>query len=525
MRIITLDSGYKSWGRQGENLATILKMDASCLYAEYPNGMPVVAFARADGSKYLIACEIDDNHIVSVTLTSVDTDISGTVYVELQWMQDDVLKKSITYKGNIEKSIHDIDEPPEVEPSWSQQINQRVGNLNLLNTDNKSSLVAAINELYNVITDVGYYDTLSKIKDYLYEISYTDIDYDYACAYFENHSIDLPIGACSSVRNGNYYGRNFDWLYDNHAEFIVRTSADSGRNNVLGVSGSLTNLTDEFVSSGKKSIQYKMIPFYIVDGINQHGLTVNANVVPADKGTNIAIPTGESELKINSMMLVRYILDNFSTAWDVADYICEHVTVCPYKKLNDMHYELHWMIADMEHTVLLEIVNNKMVATDISNHPYMTNFYLNGATFNADGTVYTPYTQDATHNAVSTNGITENGSGLERWNYIVDHYEPSWTKAGMRTLMDNLKYTKAYTITDPEDIWYTEFVGMYDTTAGTPYAEFAPAISAAKQAYESRTRDNPQLWQSVHSCVYNMQDKILYVIAQEDGQELQFNLA
>ena len=48
---------------------------------------------------------------------------------------------------------------------------------------------------------------LQKIAPYLYYVTYSDWDYADGEKYFERFKPDLDLGACSSIRKGNFYGR------------------------------------------------------------------------------------------------------------------------------------------------------------------------------------------------------------------------------------------------------------------------------------------------------------------------------
>lgn len=126
----------------------------------------------------------------------------------------------------------------------------------------------------------GSYARIMQVEPYLYDIWYDTLDYKYAYDYYSSADAGYGTGACSAVRNGNFFGRNYDWTYDNNAEFIVHTDAEDGRHAVLGTAASIPGLTDEFVRSGTSSILYKLVPFQLVDGINDAGLVINMNVVP-----------------------------------------------------------------------------------------------------------------------------------------------------------------------------------------------------------------------------------------------------
>ena len=60
----------------------------------------------------------------------------------------------------------------------------------------------------------GYYESINKIKQYLYEVNYKDISYQRAFDYYKKASEDTNFGLCSSVKYGKYYGKNFDWFYN-----------------------------------------------------------------------------------------------------------------------------------------------------------------------------------------------------------------------------------------------------------------------------------------------------------------------
>lgn len=359
---------------------------------------------------------------------------------------------------------------------------------------------------------------INPIKDYFYEMCCDGIDYDHAYKYMKEKK---PIigGACSSVRNGNWYGRNLDWTYDENAEFLVRTPNIKGRYASIGIASAISGLTNDFVKSKVDSTLYKIVPFMLADGINEKGLVVNTNVVPKDKGiTSRTVPAVSEEVEICSIMLVRYVLDHFKTAQEAAEYIRDHMAVYMPATLLDMNYETHFMIADENKTYLVEFIGNETVITEMDK-PYMTNFYLEDVVFNQDGKVYTPASEN--HRA-SENNITSNGSGLERYNMIVENYDNSNTKDGMRELMNKLNYTNAYkSSTDP--FWYTEFVGVNNLTVDSDISDYASVVAYCKGLFDNRTR-NGSTWQTNHSVIYDIAQRKAYVIVQEDGKELEYSL-
>lgn len=367
----------------------------------------------------------------------------------------------------------------------------------------------------------SYNIEVTKVNDYLYEYNCPALDYENAYNYFLSKKPEIVIGGCSSVRNGNFYGRNLDWLYDNTVEFVVKTSANNEMHGTIGVAGQLSKLTKEFVEKRVWDEVYRILPFMITDGINDAGVVCNTNVVPLDKGyTTGTTPTDEKRYDVCSLMLPRFILDRFSSASDAVEYIQRYVSVYTSSALYDMHYDVHIMVADKDKTFAIEFIENEIKVVDISSTPYMTNFHLFGVTRNADGSVYTPETQDSTHNAVTTNGITVFGSGLERYNLINENYSSASTKDGMQELMAKLNYTNTYKA-DTIPFWYTEFVGGGNTTMSQPSA-FSGVVSEYFGYFENRQRGDGKTWQTNHSAVYDIAQKAMSLRVQESGASLEY---
>ena len=128
---------------------------------------------------------------------------------------------------------------------------------------------------------------MTKIKPYLYETEYTDLDYDFALTFYQimkGSPIWQNMYGCSAFVKDNLFGRNFDWLYDNGAEFIVRTPETEDTYAVIGTCPNFILWSDETVeeviASKEFNIWFEIIPFQIVDGINSEGVSCCVNVVP-----------------------------------------------------------------------------------------------------------------------------------------------------------------------------------------------------------------------------------------------------
>lgn len=360
----------------------------------------------------------------------------------------------------------------------------------------------------------GMPTSIIRKERYLYEASYSVLDYDYAKNYFKAGG-DFPVrGACTAIRRGNEVIRNYDWTYSNEAQFIVHSDNKSARYMSFGFAGGLSKLTEEFVSDNNNDNDdiYRILPFCMQDGINEVGLFAEMNVVPKwNRNKNVSVPAVEERDSISALMLVRYVLDRFSSAEDACNYIRDYVSVYFPAALHDMRYELHYMIADLEHTYCLEFIDGAASVICIDDKPYITNFHLTGVEFNEDGTVYTPVTQDETHNAIDTNHVHRYGSGLERYNLIVTDL---YSNKSSNDIIKALHYTNAY---NPENKWCTEFVGIRPGfKVNSPYEEYVPILESAHDKYLNRSRDAADTWQTMHSCIYDLM-KIKFMFHVQEG--------
>lgn len=377
--------------------------------------------------------------------------------------------------------------------------------------DSKTVTPKKLKHLFD--TNLDNYN-LSKIDDYLYTIHYNNsqLDYKYAIDYFENNYYNILLGGCSALRKGNYFGRNYDWYYSNSVSFVVKKEANSDRFSSIGMAGGLQALTKDIVESNTWNDMYKILPFFLLDGINEHGVTVSMNVVPVNqKGkTTGTHPELQGDL-ICTLMLPSYILDKFKTAREAVDWILNEGKIyAPYNE--NVQQEMHFLIADKENTFVIEFVNNEAILIEDKN--YITNFYLDGVEFNQDG-------------KIDYSTVTDYGQGLERYDIITDFYNTLNTQNDVLNLMRSLNYTHAYNTENLQNWWKTEFVAPYqdkgepfpNLTVTTPVTEFQTSglIELIEQNFETRTRDNQNTWQTVHTSVYDIDKKQFLLLTQEQS--------
>lgn len=380
------------------------------------------------------------------------------------------------------------------------------------------------------------YSKLLKVTDYLYECWYNHIDYGIANDYFKQQGY-FPTGACSgiAVRNGegkSYLGRNFDWFYNNEAEFVVHVSGIKDNDRYIryassGVSTGL-NILKDATENMDPDKTYAILPFVMLDGINEAGVAAEINVVPTytgDKANTIVQPAVSKEISLNVGMIIRYILDNFDDAEKAVTYIRDHAEIYFSQKVHDMGYEVHFLVMDSENRYILEFENDSTVVIDCEELPYpvMTNFHINDVIFNSGNegfAVYSPVHNDGLHNAEVTNHIEPLGSGLERYNILcneIDRLGTEFDKDDISDVMTKVLYTKSYP-TSPiaaDPLWYTEFV-MGDITCGSDTSAYSDVLEIAGNEYTNRSRDTGITWQSCHSVVYDLEAKKFYLYAQEN---------
>lgn len=365
------------------------------------------------------------------------------------------------------------------------------------------------------------YKSLENVTNYLYELEYSYLDYNYAKNYFNSKRISVNPGACSSLRSGTLVGRCLDWYYSYLSEAVIHTSKMANRYGSVGIAGGLNGLTQSFIESQVYSDLYKILPFYLQDGVNDQGLYCSMNIVPNDKGiTTGTVPSVEKKDSICSIMLVRYILDNFASANEAIEYLSNYVSIFTPEGLYKLGYDVHFMLADTNSntTYILEFVNNSI---SVSTSDIMTNFFIQGVTFKEDGSVYTQADIDQGHYPV-LKGLTLYGTGLERFNLL------NQLKAGVSDIdsllevMENVLYTNTYK-TETVPFWFSEYVSPklnINLNLPTDNTLLLRVIADKANDYEHRSREDGKTWQTTHCCVYDLSSKQVKVIVQEDTQSV-----
>lgn len=504
-RNIVIPNGQNILGAKDDNnsikrtfiLPTVNESGISLEEKEY-----VIITINANNEEYRHVLEEKDVEVLGNSIkltwepTIYETAVQGNLQVQIEVLGEDF--KWSTYPVNFVVS-ETLKGDNIAVPEYSEYYNKDEvdGKINTVETQ-----IHEINEEIEKINDsVKYYEGIKEVGNtdntFLFDVSYTNLDYSSAEKYFDNNSNPQAF-ACSAIVKENVLGRNYDWLYNNSAEFRVVTSALNGRYATTGMA-ILQGLDKDFVKSGKSSELYKYLPFSLTDGQNEKGLQCAILVVPYDKnattGTQVITQRQDEIIKLNALMFIRYILDNYANIQEVQEATQKYLSIYVPQSLRNIGYECHFILKDNESVWALEFINNQCAWINITEKPILTNFYLNGVNFNLDGTI--PVIGDET---ISESGLTEHAQGLERYNILLSGLNSNMT---VKEILESVKYTQLYTKEFGNDSWLSEYCGTNGLNIGQDRQEFYDTYIKGQSSYKSRTRENPITDHTLHTSIYN----------------------
>lgn len=326
----------------------------------------------------------------------------------------------------------------------------------------------------------------TKVADYLYEITCTNY-----CDTLPN-AIALNMGTdfgCSAVRSGNYYGRNLDYFITEVPELVVHTPAAEGRHASVGVCR-YEVLTEDMIQQGLSAEQLYLLPWSMMDGINDAGLVCNVNVTPMQDSGNRK-PTNPGKPIIASSIVIRALLDNCATTEEAIKYLDDH-SVVPFDKGG---FDLHFMVADPNRTVVIEFVGDSMV---VSNDSIMTNFLV-----------------------CSKPDLTPHADGVERYQILQDNIGEATSMLGMWQLLKRVRYSLAYDL-DNTPFWASEYTDN-GFTINTPVDSIKNSENVKRGAALYKTflqtgkyKLEDALWHTTHNSTYDIKNRKLWVTVHED---------
>lgn len=345
-------------------------------------------------------------------------------------------------------------------------------------------------------------DTLNTTnQDYLYEgHNFREPDWDEINKFMKNIYLN---GSCSGFVRDGVFHRSFDFLYNDTATFIVHNHTCG----FVGIAGGIPSLTKEVVDRCQDDAHYDYVPFHVLDGINRSGIAASIFMVEREgAATNQNV---EGKREITTSMLVSYILTNLH---DISDddtslpdaktgkqkleaFMAELNIVAPNKTGSAFNTEYHYLVSDGKKTFAIEFIDNVTTVIDISNAPYITNFYLNG---------YDP---------TDVTTLNLHCQGVERYNII---------KEGGN--LRDVKYTQAYSLIDTDKVWRSDYNGSW-TISGTTYdinkttpdddPNLATVYAACKAVYENRERGDGS-WHTQHAVTYDFKTRSFKICTQEN---------
>ena len=318
----------------------------------------------------------------------------------------------------------------------------------------------------NAVRDI-IHETVSgsarSLPKYLHERYFDDSYPEAAAEYYRSRGNGKSDGGCSAVRDGGFLYRNFDYPFDDRAEFVVRVSAASERFASVGVAQVGTNLTEQIVTSGKTEYShlYKWLPGATVDGINEKGVACNINVVSGDPH-EVGWPTNGT---IHCLGAVRWVLDNATNAASAASVLATEVYF-PSGWTQNFHY----MVCDERETWIVENGSAHDVTYGVK---VLTNFRLYP-------------TRDTT------------GEGQERYDALAagDNITSQWW---------TLTYTpNGYRASDLPGITGESLTQLFNYWENNP-----------RESHRGETFGDQSWWQSVHTSVYDLTNRVLRICVQE----------
>lgn len=353
---------------------------------------------------------------------------------------------------------------------------------------------------HNPIDPATGHNRIKQVAPYLYEVSYDRIN---DALYADQEAMQQLTTApqCSSVRRGNYHGRNLDLYYNEGCEVVVHRSKDADHLANIAVCGGTPTLNKQLIDAGLSEDIYALIPFFVLDGINECGVVVNVNVVPA---IDMVTPTGTNpEAENLSMQLAcRYLLDRAESAHHAIELLKARNL---YGEGFGGEFQFHLMISDKDSTMIVELINNQLhyqAEPALSDKNIMTNYFC------------------------TLDTLTPHADGIERRDLLRAHYDEAVSAETMMQLMERVKYTNLYRY-ETRPRWYSDLTGItkidgvtYNITINTPQEVADFIFKREAQKFQDKypgVRDG-SFWQTVHTSVYSIEERQLLISNQEDYQ-------
>lgn len=356
---------------------------------------------------------------------------------------------------------------------------------------------------------------LTKVDNNLYELYCSNYDYDYLLSDGYGN-IDFLNGGCSAIKQGNYLGRNFDFVAGDSSEIVVRTDATEDHYASVGMVGGLFWLTSVYVESGLNEDDQKLLPLVLLDGINDKGLAVEINCVNSTDAGGLTMHTNPGKKEVHQLAVVRYLLDKAASADEAID-IMKNIDIVNTRDVMGLvanNFEIHFLVADKDKSYVVEFDNTlpegeKLVVME--DEAIMTNFYLHSSNF-----------ENETY--------PDHSMGVERYRKLRDNASSVNSVESMKELMQSIRFTNSnrqdgeYDPGENYDNPYTCYtdhpVMSGDAINYGNYKNHIPEILENMKNDEAKVAavlkdpelKNPdRLWVTSHNTVYDLVNKTMSV--------------
>lgn len=368
----------------------------------------------------------------------------------------------------------------------------------------KAFMLTILSALVAMFASCGFAATkhgdVFKLGRYLYEVTYDDYEYD-EYASLKPVSYARRNFGCTSVRNGAFLGRNFDFYFDEVPEYVIHVTGNKFRYASLGVAYPFT--AKFFEDMGRD--EYTALPWQTIDGVNENGVAINVNVCPV-KDLLLHISTGGTHPEdpkypdLNISAVVRYVLDNAKTAKHAIKLLESRNIVndvLDNGRFSGTEYGFHFMINDAKDCFIVEWRDDKMYYT--KDDRIMTNFFN------------------------TLDDYTPHAVGIERYELMEENYGMGGRSMdGMAQLMKKAAFSYAYDsrTTPPRfsdiGLGYSDHFKM-DITNETIASNAKVRNYWINYITNAKVRRNtPGIWHTVSTSVYDLQRLILRLYVQED---------
>ena len=401
------------------------------------------------------------------------------------------------------------------------------------------------------INNTGKPYAITHLANNLDMVEYDTIDYSTA---LENYTSDLF--ACNSLFWGcafnynNFVGVNIDQRVDKETLSAIRVNADGD-----SVKYSSFGIAKQF-DFEDEDLNYTMLPFYLLSGVNSKGVAVSVNLVYDDFGLAPKVFSNEcAEIEFPDIFLARFILDNFDSAQEACQYIENSVDI---KLATVKNYVPHILVSDKTNTYVIEFIkeDGKTKVVTVDNHyNYAGNFYIDGVVFNEDFTLYEPATSTfllagettiaspdliikAYADSYRTNKLQLHSRGIERYNKLVAELSTlsgQGSVATIKAMLRKLNYSNFYRVEDvqfalSEVIFICEAMRINNDLAmdksdfnkpieklgGKSIVEYLLDLYAGTQE-RLVCADRASLYKTRFTCIYDLNDRKIYIAKNESA--------